>query len=67
MQDTAISFEQAKDTYVKLYGEFYNEREFDTFDTAFASAWNSFDFVENASNEYDFIKGMSECWQLTQF
>lgn len=68
MQDTVISFEQAKNAYVKLYGEFYNEQEFDNFNTAFKSAWDSFDFISNAEeDEYQFAEGMTKCWQLTQF
>lgn len=66
MQDTAISFQQAKNAYVELYGEFYNDAQFDNFDDAFKSAWESFDYISGASDGCEVAQGMCECWQLQQ-
>ena len=67
MEATKVSFQQAKEAYLELYGETYNTVEFESFDNAFLSAWNSFDFISNARDKYQFVQGMTDCWQLTQY
>lgn len=64
--EVKVTFEGVKSAYIELYGKFYNEEEFTNFDTAFLEAWHSFDYVSNASDEYDFAQAMTQCWQLQQ-
>lgn len=66
MQET-ISFQEVKSAYVEMYGEFYDEQEFNNFDDAFQVAWDSFNYITNATDEYEFAQGMTELPQLTQF
>ena len=65
--NTKITFEAAKEAYTRQYGEFYNTDEYDTFDDAFRDAWDSFDFISGAKYLYDFVEGMTELPQLTQY
>jgi len=63
----SITLQEVKQAYIEMYGEFFNTDEYSDFDEAFSSAWQSFDFVANATNEYDFAEAMTCLPQLTQY
>ena len=61
------TLQEVKQAYLEMYGKFFNEDEYSSFDEAFLSAWQSFDFVANATDEYEVAIGMTELCQLTQY
>ena len=64
---TAITFNAAKEAYIRQYGEFFNDNEYESFDDAFRDAWESIDFISGAKYLYEFVEGMTRLPQLTQY
>lgn len=60
-----MTLKEVKTAFVQLYGNDVYSSEFDSFDQAFRSAWDSFDYVAGASTAEDFAQAMTDCWQLT--
>lgn len=59
-----ITFEKAKETFARMYGDAIFNSKFSSFGEAFYSAWESVDFISNATTPEEFCEGMCECWQL---
>lgn len=57
-------YQEVRSAYIEMYGEFYDESEFESFEDAFKIAWDSFDFISNATDPYEVAEGMTECSQL---
>lgn len=61
-----VHYQEAKKTFINLYGDDSYNDVFSSFDEAFLSAWDSFDYISSATTIEEFAEGMSECWQLQQ-
>ena len=66
MKTLTFSFQEVRSAYIEMYGEFYDESGFECFESAFKSAWDSFDFISNATDPYEVAEGMCNCSQLQQ-
>lgn len=62
-----LSFQSIKSAFVALYGEFFNNDSFESFDEAFSDAWQAFDFVAGAESAEDFAEAMCGLPQLSQW
>ncbi len=65
-----VTINEVNAAFKEMYGEEeFNKSEFSDFDTAFLSAWESFDFLSGSEEleptEYDCAIVMCDMWQFS--